>query len=132
MQIGAVAETIGMSTSAIRYYERRGLIRSVGRISGRREFDAQTILTLRFLKLAKSAGFTLIEAQRLLKMGFGAGRPEADWSAFLSEKRTALRAQIEEAKKMDDLLAKFESCACPSLADCLTSPSDAPLQRKPA
>lgn len=124
MQIGAAAKEIGMTTSAIRYYERRGLIRAIDRVSGRREFDEKSILTLRFLKLAKSAGFTLVEAQRLLEMGFGDLRPQADWQDFLGTKRAALRTQIEEAKKMDNLLAKFESCTCPTLAECLSSPND--------
>lgn len=124
MQIGAAAKEIGMTTSAIRYYERRGLIRAIDRVSGRREFDEKSILTLRFLKLAKSAGFTLVEAQRLLEMGFGDLRPQADWQDFLGDKRAALRTQIEEAKKMDNLLAKFESCTCPTLAECLSSPND--------
>ncbi len=124
MQIGAVAEAVGMSSSAIRYYERRGLIRPVGRVSGRREFDAKTILTLRFLKLAQTAGFTLAETRHLLEMGFGAVRPQADWLSFLCHKRTALRAQIEEARRMDMLLARLESCDCGSLEDCMTEPGD--------
>lgn len=128
MQIGAVAEALGISPSAIRYYERRGLIRPVGKVAGRREFDDQTILTLRFLKLAQAAGFTLAEMQRLLEMGFGDTRPQADWLAFLDSKRKALQRQIEEVRRMDVLLEKFEKCNCPTLADCMTDAGERPLR----
>lgn len=122
MQIGAVAKAVGISSSAIRYYERRGLIHPVGRVAGRREFDDQSILTLRFLKLAQTAGFTLKETRQLLDMGFGDARSQSDWLTLLSGKRKALRVQIKEVQRMDDLLEKFEKCTCPSLADCMTGP----------
>ncbi|MBL4766543.1 MAG: MerR family transcriptional regulator [Rhodobacteraceae bacterium] len=131
MRIGAVAKAVGISSSAIRYYERRGLISPVGRVAGRREFDDQSILTLRFLKLAQTAGFTLIETRQLLDMGFGNARKQSDWLAFLRGKRKVLRVQIKEVRRMDTLLEKFERCTCPSLADCMADPGDsANLKRR--
>lgn len=120
MQIGAVANDVGLSASAIRYYERRGVIAPVARVAGRREFDAQTILTLRFVKTTQAAGFTLVEIQHLLAMGFGTTRRQGDWRAFLRTKRAALRRQIKEAQRMDDLAAQFETCTCTSLAQCMS------------
>lgn len=130
MQIGAVAQAVGMSSSAIRYYERRGLIPPVGRVAGRREFDRKSILTLRFLKLAQTAGFTLIETQKLLEMGFGDARPQTDWLTFLDSKRKALRQQMEEIKCMDAMLGKFANCTCPSLEDCMTDADVIPKQKR--
>ena len=132
MQIGAVAEAVGISPSAIRYYERRGLIQPVGRRAGRREFDDQSILTLHFLKLAQAAGFTLVETQKLLEMGFGDNRPQADWLDFLRNKREELRRKTNEMRRMDDLLEKFQECTCTSLADCMTDAAEALRQKSRA
>lgn len=119
MQIGAVAEKLGISSSSIRYYERRGLIKPVGRVAGRREFDQQSIMTLKFLKLAQAAGFTLDESQILLKMGFGEKRQNDDWVDFLTQKRKSLQIRAKELKRMDFMLEQFETCTCPSLAECM-------------
>lgn len=123
MQIGAAAEALGIATSAIRFYERKGLIQPIGRVSGRRELDDQTITTLRFLKLAQSVGFTLSEVGQLLEIGFGNARHDKDWLTFLQSKRGAVKNQIQNLQRMDMMLKKFESCTCPTLDDCMTKPS---------
>ncbi len=124
MKIGAAAEELGITSSTIRFYERKGLIRPIGRVSGRRELDEDTLLTLRFLKLAKSAGFTLAEATQLLEIGFGEIREMDDWLEFLRGKRKAVRAQMADLRRMDTMLEKFQDCTCVDLADCMT-PSNA-------
>lgn len=123
MRIGVVADALGIASSAIRYYERKGLIRPIGRVAGRRELDEQTIMTLRFLKLAQSAGFALAEVQQLLEIGFGDEREQKDWRAFLQSKRSAVRDQMEDLRRMDQMLQKFESCTCSSLSDCMSEPA---------
>jgi len=128
MKIGAAAEELGITSSTIRFYERKGLIRPIGRISGRREVDEETLLTLRFLKLAKSAGFTLAEATRLLEIGFGEVREMDDWLEFLRDKRQAIRDQMADLRRMDSLLEKFQDCTCVDLQDCMSVPSASKLQ----
>lgn len=128
MKIGAAAEELGINSSTIRFYERKGLIRPIGRVSGRREVDEETLLTLRFLKLAKSAGFTLAEATQLLEIGFGEAREMDDWLGFLKDKRKAVRDQMADLKRMDSLLEKFQDCACVDLQDCMSVPSTRKLQ----
>lgn len=123
MRIGAVAEVLGMPSSTIRYYEREGLIEPIGRVSGRREFDEQSILTLRFLKLAQSAGFALGEIRQLLNIGFGEDRQDEEWLVFLQSKRSAVKMQMEDLRKMDEMLRKFEGCSCTSLSDCMRGPA---------
>lgn len=123
MKIGAVAETLDMPSSTIRYYERVGLIEPIGRVSGRREFDEESILTLRFLKLAQSAGFTLSEIRQLLNIGFGEERQSNDWFVFLQNKRKMVREQMEDLRRMDKMLEKFEGCKCSTLNECMRGPS---------
>lgn len=121
MKIGAVAELLSMPSSTIRYYEQEGLIKPIGRVAGRREFDEQSILTLRFLKVAQSAGFALSEIRQLLDMGFGEERRDEDWLTFLKNKRSSVKAQIQDLYMMDDMLSKFEVCKCTSLSECMTA-----------
>jgi len=123
MKIGAVAEALGMPSSTIRYYERVGLIEPIGRVAGRREFDEQSILTLRFLKLAQSAGFALSEIRQLLNIGFGEERQNNDWLVFLQNKRIAVKAQMENLRHMDEMLKKFEGCNCATLSECMSGSS---------
>ncbi len=125
MRIGAAAKAIGISTSAIRFYERKGLIRPIGRVSGRRELDQSTLLTLKFLKFAQSAGFTLDEAARLLDIGFGDTRDHKDWLSLLERKRASVRDQIDDLQRMDELLGKFQTCSCADLSDCMLASSSA-------
>ncbi len=128
MKIGAAAEELGITSSTIRFYERKGLIRPIGRVSGRRELDEDTLLTLRFLKLAKSAGFTLAEATQLLEIGFGEIREMDDWLEFLRGKREAVRAQMADLRRMDTMLEKFQDCTCVDLADCMTPSNTTELE----
>jgi MerR family redox-sensitive transcriptional activator SoxR len=130
MRIGAVAEALGISSSAIRYYERQGLIQPIGRVSGRRELDKKTIVSLRFLKLAQAAGFSLNETRKLLEFGFGDRRPQDDWQSFIHQKQSDLRSQIDTLRGMVALLDKLESCRCSSIEDCMSE--DAELQRRGA
>ena len=94
----------------------------MGRVDGKREFDSQTILTLRFLKLAHGAGFTLRESRMLLEMGFGEARKQDRWEDFLRVKRAELKARVAEIEDMTAVLERFQRCDCPTLAECLTDP----------
>ena len=123
MKIGAAAEALGISTSAIRFYERKGLIRPIGRVSGQRELDETTLLTLKFVKFAQSAGFTLDETARLLDMGIGEARSNTDWLSFLKRKRTVIRQQIDDLHRMDDLIGQFQNCDCADLSECTAAPT---------
>ena len=69
MRIGEVAAQSGVSVQALRYYERRGLLRSATRrASGYREFDPDTVRLVRFVKQAQELGFTLDELEELLRL----------------------------------------------------------------
>ncbi|MFT6659490.1 MerR family transcriptional regulator [Maritalea sp.] len=122
MKIGVAAKKLGITSSAIRFYERKGLIRPIGRVSGRRELDEQTLLTLQFLKLAQSAGFTLVEATDLLSLGFGTAREAQDWQTFLDEKQEQVQQRIDDLRRMASMLEQFKKCECVDLKDCMTAP----------
>ena len=59
LTIGQVASRAGLNVSAIRYYEREGLLPPAPRVSGQRRYAEQTLTRLGVIDVAKPAGFTL-------------------------------------------------------------------------
>src|SRR4029453_16136340 len=69
MRSGAGAEQAGVNVQTLRYYERRGLLpRTPRRDSGYREFPADAVRIVRFIKRAQDLGFTLDEVEELLRL----------------------------------------------------------------
>lgn len=75
LTIGKAAKRTGFSTSAIRYYERRGLLMPSRPPNGYRGYDENAIKTLRFLRQAETLGITLNEMNRLLELTRSGRRP---------------------------------------------------------
>lgn len=118
LRIGEVAARSGLATSAIRYYEREGLIPPPGRRSGQRVYPESVLERLALIDLAKRAGFTVAEMRTLLA-GFARRTPPAErWRALTRSKLAALDERIEEAERMKRVLATVMRCRCPTLEDC--------------
>jgi DNA-binding transcriptional MerR regulator len=64
--IGEVAREAGVSVSAIRFYERNGLLPEADRVGGRRRFGSDVVRRLGVIDVAKQAGFSLDEIRALL------------------------------------------------------------------
>jgi DNA-binding transcriptional MerR regulator len=75
LTIGKVAKRAGLSSSAIRYYERQGLLRPSRLLNGYRIYDEDAIKTLRLLVQAKTLGITLREIGQLLALAGQGRRP---------------------------------------------------------
>jgi MerR family redox-sensitive transcriptional activator SoxR len=118
LAIGQVAARAGLATSAIRYYERAGLLPRAARRSGRRVYEPAIVERLALIRLAQAAGFTVAEIRRLLS-GFGRRTPPGErWRSLASAKRVELNRRIAEAKRMKRVLDAVTRCACPTLDDC--------------
>lgn len=118
LSIGEVAEQAGISVSAIRFYERRGLLPQAERVGGRRRFDAGTVRRLEVIDVAKQAGFTLEEVGALLD-SIDRGAPAHDQLRSLAaDKLVEVDALIDRAQAMRDWLAAASICGCESLEDC--------------
>jgi MerR family transcriptional regulator, redox-sensitive transcriptional activator SoxR len=76
MNIGEVARKMGLRSSAIRYYERLGLIPKAPRVSGRRRYDERVLERLAMVRFAKHVGFSVAEIKVLL--GGVEGRPPTE------------------------------------------------------
>jgi DNA-binding transcriptional MerR regulator len=66
MTIGELSRVTGLSTSAIRFYQRRGVLPARGEDAGWQRFDSSTLDRLALIELTKSAGFSLDEVIRIL------------------------------------------------------------------
>src|ERR1700733_5960255 len=88
LAISEVAVQVGLQPSAIRYYERIGLLPPAQRISGQRRYDRTVLYRLAVIHRARQIGFTLDEIRQLF-FGFGSNpRASARWQR-LSQKKLA-------------------------------------------
>jgi MerR family redox-sensitive transcriptional activator SoxR len=118
LPIGEVARRAGVAASALRYYERIGLIPRADREGGRRVYGDDVLDRLALIRTAKAAGFRVAEIQALLH---GLGRstpPGARWRELAGRKRSELRARLAELERAARMLDAVTRCACPTLADC--------------
>jgi DNA-binding transcriptional MerR regulator len=80
IRIGDLASKTGVSVEALRYYEQRGLVTPSGRrASGYREYPADTVRLVRFIKRAQALGFSLAEVEELVRLRQGAWSGDAPW-----------------------------------------------------
>jgi len=114
MAIGEVARRAGLRPSALRYYERLGLLPEPRRDSGRRRYDDAVLLRLRVIGFARECGFTLREIRQLF-----AGRPySATLRALAGRKLLELQQAIERFHAMRGLLRSALRCDCLTLEQC--------------
>ena len=138
MNIGQAARASGVSAKMIRYYEQIGLVRPADRTdSNYRSFDAKNVNELRFIKRARSLGFSVEEITNLLSLWQDRGRPSRDVKAIADAHVADLEARIAEMQAMADTLRHLSHCCagddrpdCPILAD-LAGEGAAPDSRAP-
>ena len=125
MNIGQAARASGVSAKMIRYYEQIGLVRPAERTdSNYRSFDERNVNELRFIKRARSLGFSVEEIANLLSLWRDRARPSRDVKSIADEHVTELEGRIAEMQAMADTLRHLSSCCagddrpdCPILAD---------------
>ncbi len=126
LAIGAVAERTGLAHSALRFYEREGLISSVRTAGSQRRYDRDVLRRLAFIKVAQTVGVGLPEIRAAL-----AGLPrertptKADWDRIARAWRPRLDEQIDALVRLRDQLTDCIGCGCLSLRACaLYNPDD--------
>ena len=118
MKIGEVARKAGVRASAIRFYEKAGVLPPTFRENGQRHFAAEAELQLAVIEFARKVGFTIAEI-KLLFHGFRNGAPaSARWRRLAQQKYDEMDVQIARLKDMQRLLKKSMSCQCTKLEDC--------------
>lgn len=116
LDIAEVAQRSGLPASALRFYEEKGLIASIGRRGLRRLFDPGVLERLALIALGRAAGFSLDEIALMFAPD---GRPRID-RRMLAAKAEALDATIRRLGAMRDGLRHAAACRAPSHMECPT------------
>jgi MerR family redox-sensitive transcriptional activator SoxR len=126
MSIGDLAARTGISVSAIRFYEAKGLIHPFRNAGGQRRFLRSDIRRLSFILIAQQLGLS-IEAigAELAKLPDGRTPNAADWRRMSAAMRSLLDGRIAQLQRTRDRLDGCIGCGCLSLANCaLYNPED--------
>jgi len=120
MNIGDAAKASGVSAKLIRYYESIGLIPEAGRTaSGYRVYTAAEVNTLRFIKRARTLGFSIERIQHLIGLWQDKARASSEVKHIALEHVTELEAKIAEMQAMRDALRELaDACHGDHRPDC--------------
>lgn len=126
LTIGQLAERSGVATSALRYYEERGLIRSTRTPGNQRRYPRPTLRRVAFVRAAQRVGLTLDEiAEALDSLPQGRTPTKADWHRLSRAWRPRIEEQIQRLERLRDRLDGCIGCGCLSLKACsLYNPDD--------
>jgi MerR family redox-sensitive transcriptional activator SoxR len=126
MTVGAVAERSGFAPSALRYYERLGLITATRTTGGQRRYERNVLRRLAFIRAARNVGLSLDEvAAALSRLPGGRTPTRADWSRLSRGWRARLDDQIAALERLRDGLDSCIGCGCLSLRRCaFSNPAD--------
>lgn len=115
LTIGDVARRTGVAPTALRFYEKVGLIPAPERTGGRRRYDEAILVRLEVIRLCKAAGFTLGEIAVLMDDDT-LGRPMA--RALAQAKLVEIDAQIASLARARGIVEWGMQCTCPSIDAC--------------
>ncbi|MDT4861280.1 HTH-type transcriptional regulator HmrR [compost metagenome] len=120
MNIGQAAKKSGLTAKMIRYYEGIGLLPAAGRSdSGYRQYSAQDLHTLAFIKRSRDLGFSLEEVGKLLQLWQDRQRASADVKALARDHIDELNRKIAELAGLRDTLQELvEHCHGDQRPDC--------------
>ena len=126
LTIGEVAARSGVATSALRYYESRGLITSERTPGNQRRFPRSTLRTVAVIRAANNVGMSLDDVGDALAALPGGRTPtKEDWSRMAKEWRSMLDDRIAGLEALRDELGDCIGCGCLSLRSCaLFNPAD--------
>lgn len=133
LTIGQVSERSGVATSALRYYEERGLISSERTTGNQRRYPQAMLRRVAFIRAAQRVGLTLEEIEdALATLPTDRAPTKADWSRLSRSWRPRLDEQIERLERLRDRLDGCIGCGCLSLRTCaLNNPDDVAAERGP-
>jgi MerR family redox-sensitive transcriptional activator SoxR len=119
LTISQVAGQVRLRPSAIRYYERIGLLPRAERLSGQRRYDPAVLYRLAIIQRARELGFTLTEIRHLF-FGFrDATRASERWRTLSQRKLAELDHLMDGIKAVRGVLKKLMTkCRCDTLDQC--------------
>jgi MerR family redox-sensitive transcriptional activator SoxR len=133
LTIGEVAERAGVATSALRFYEREGLIETTRSEGGQRRYHRDVLRRIAFIRAAQHVGLRLEDIRAALADLPENRTPNArDWERMSRSWRPLVDARIAELERLRDRLDSCIGCGCLSLSTCsLSNPGDAAARLGP-
>ncbi len=127
LTIGTLSARTGVSVSAVRFYERKGLIASVRTGAGHRRFHRSTIRRLSIIVVCQRLGYPLSEIRdRLAALPTDRPPVDTDWGSLAEDFRAEIDERVERLLTLRDHLDGCIGCGCLSLDVCmLHNPNDA-------
>jgi MerR family redox-sensitive transcriptional activator SoxR len=126
LTIGEVVHRSGVTHSALRFYEQRGLIHSDRTTGNQRRYPREVLRRLAFIRAARHVGLTLEEIRDALAALPASRNPtRADWTRISRGWRSRLDTEIAALTALRDGLDSCIGCGCLSLRRCqMSNPSD--------
>jgi MerR family transcriptional regulator, redox-sensitive transcriptional activator SoxR len=119
MKIGELARRTGFKPSAIRYYERLGLLPAPLRTGGQRRYSPDAHNRVLLIRFASDMGFTLSEIKPFLKGLRDASPVGSRWKKLANLKIKQVNATVKRARRLKSLLEHLLRCRCASLQVCV-------------
>jgi MerR family redox-sensitive transcriptional activator SoxR len=126
LTIGDFAARSGVAPSALRFYEKEGLIRSIRTSGNQRRYQRSELRRVGFIRIAQQVGVSLDEIREALSALPENRTPtKADWSRLSARWRKRLDDRIALMERLRDQLSGCIGCGCLSLQRCkLINPED--------
>ena len=126
LTIGEISRRSGVASSALRFYEQRGLITSERAGSGHRRYPRAVLRRVAFIVFAQRVGLTLDEiGGELAKLPPHHAPTRSDWSRLSANWRARIDDRIAELERLKLGLTECIGCGCLSLDRCqLANPGD--------
>ncbi|HET8581615.1 MAG TPA: redox-sensitive transcriptional activator SoxR [Jatrophihabitans sp.] len=133
LTVSDVARRSGFAPSALRFYEREGLVRATRTSGNQRRYERNVLRRLAFIRAARNVGLSLDEvAAALATLPDGRTPTRADWARLSRSWRHRLDDQIRALQRLRDGLDSCIGCGCLSLKTCaMQNPSDVAATRGP-
>ena len=126
LTIGDISRRSGVASSALRFYEQKGLIRSERSGRGHRRYPRAVLRRIAFIVFAQKIGLSLVEIEQELSKLPGHRVPErADWAKLSATWSKRISERIAELERLKAGLTQCIGCGCLSLDRCrLANPGD--------
>lgn len=119
MRIGELASRTGLNASAIRFYERRGILVAPYRVGGQRQYPNDAVHRVLLIRFASGMGFTLGEVKLFLSGLRDKAPVGSRWRKLARRKIKEVDETIERSYRLKSLLEHLVRCHCPSLQVCV-------------
>ena len=126
LTVSEVSARSGFAPSALRFYEKEGLVSATRTSGGQRRYARSVLRRLAFIRAASNVGLTLDEVRaELAQLPQNRTPTKSDWHRISGHWRTRLDEQVAALEALRDKLDSCIGCGCLSLKQCsISNPED--------